>query len=98
MRAAVLHGFGDLRIEEVPDPTPGPHDVVVDVVCVQPSVTECMLIAGDDVAMHSVLAQRLPAGPTRFGGHQFAGPVRAVGSGLPRLTPRTALTPVRAVP
>src|SRR5258706_4002678 len=97
MRAAVLHGFGDLRIEEVPDRTPGRHDVVVDVVCVQRSVTECMLIAGDDVAMHAVLAQRLAAGPTRFGGHEFAGLVRAVGSGVRDLAPGTAVTAVETI-
>src|SRR5690606_16710375 len=80
MRAAVLHGFGDLRIEEVPDPLPGPHDVVLDVACVQLSVTECMLIAGEPVALHHQLAGALATGPVRFGGHEFAGVVRAVGS------------------
>src|SRR5690606_25173821 len=80
MRAAVLHGFGDLRIEEVPDPLPGPHDVVLDVACVQLSVTECMLIAGEPVALHHQLAAALATGPVRFGGHEFAGVVRAVGS------------------
>lgn len=81
MRALVLRGFGDVTVEEVPDPVPGPDEVVIDVTCVQPSVTECMLIAGDPVAMHDVLAARLAAGPTRFGGHEFAGVVSAVGSG-----------------
>ncbi|MET7419878.1 zinc-binding dehydrogenase [Dactylosporangium sp. NPDC005555] len=73
MRALVMHGFGDATVEEVPDPDPGADEVVIDVACVQPSVTECMLIAGDPVAMHDVLAARLAAGPTRFGGHEFAG-------------------------
>src|SRR6185369_3568385 len=82
MRAAVLHGFGDLRVDDVPDPVPGPDEVVIDVACVQPSVTECMLIAGDPVAMHDVLTARLAAGPTRFGGHEFAGTISATGSGL----------------
>lgn len=30
-RAAVLHGVGDLRIEERPRPEPGPHDVLVQI-------------------------------------------------------------------
>jgi threonine dehydrogenase-like Zn-dependent dehydrogenase len=95
MRAAVLHGFGDLRIEEVPDPVPGPDEVVIDVACVQPSVTECMLIAGDDVAMHDVLARRLAAGPTRFGGHEFAGVVsRSTVDDLPTGTAVTAVETV----
>ncbi|GAA1501054.1 zinc-dependent dehydrogenase [Dactylosporangium maewongense] len=81
MRALVLHGFGDPTVEEVPDPVPGPDEVVIDVACVQPSVTECMLIAGDPVAMHDVLAARLAAGPTRFGGHEFAGVISVAGPG-----------------
>ncbi|MER7008703.1 zinc-binding dehydrogenase [Dactylosporangium sp. NPDC000555] len=82
MRALVLRGFGDAAVEEVPDPVPGPGEVVVDVACVQPSVTECMLLAGEPVAMHAVLAGRLAAGPTRFGGHEFAGVVRTLGPGV----------------
>ncbi|MET7402461.1 alcohol dehydrogenase catalytic domain-containing protein [Dactylosporangium sp. NPDC005572] len=81
MRALVMRGFGDVVVEEVADPVAGPGEVVIDVACVQPSVTECMLIAGEPVAMHGVLAARLAAGPTRFGGHEFAGVVRSVGAG-----------------
>jgi threonine dehydrogenase-like Zn-dependent dehydrogenase len=82
MRALVLHGFGDATVEDVPDPVPGPGEVLIDVACVQPSVTECMLIAGDPVAMHDVLAARLATGPVRFGGHEFAGTVGATGHGF----------------
>ncbi|MER7277100.1 zinc-binding dehydrogenase [Dactylosporangium sp. NPDC000244] len=83
MRALVMRGFGDVAVEEVPDPVPGPGEVVIDVACVQPSVTECMLLAGEPIAMHTVLAERLAAGPTRFGGHEFAGVISAVGPGAP---------------
>ncbi|GGM90648.1 zinc-binding dehydrogenase [Dactylosporangium sucinum] len=82
MRALVMRGFGDVAVEEVPDPVAGPGEVVIDVACVQPSVTECMLLAGEPVAMHGVLAARLAAGPTRFGGHEFAGVVRSVGGSV----------------
>jgi threonine dehydrogenase-like Zn-dependent dehydrogenase len=82
MLALVLRGFGDAAVEEVPDPSPDPGEVVIDVACVQPSVTECMLIAGDPVAMHAVLAARLAAGPARFGGHEFAGVIRSLGPGV----------------
>jgi len=70
-------GFGDLRMGDVPDPAPGPGEVVVDVACVQPSVTECMLIAGEPVAQHGHLAAALAHGPVRFGGHEFCGVVAA---------------------
>ena len=29
--AAVLHGIGDVRVEEHPMPTPGPNEVVVEI-------------------------------------------------------------------
>ncbi|GAA2394086.1 2,3-butanediol dehydrogenase [Dactylosporangium salmoneum] len=78
-----MRGFGDAAVEEVPDPVAGPGEAVVDVACVQPSVTECMLLAGEPIAMHTVLAARLAEGPVRFGGHEFAGVVRALGPGAP---------------
>ncbi|GAA2643159.1 2,3-butanediol dehydrogenase [Dactylosporangium fulvum] len=79
MRALVMRGFGDVAVEEVPDPVPGPGEVVIDVACVQPSVTECMLLAGEPVAMHAVLAARLAEGLARFGGDEFAVVIRDVG-------------------
>ncbi|WP_426512406.1 zinc-dependent alcohol dehydrogenase [Dactylosporangium sp. McL0621] len=87
MLALVLHGFGNAAVEEVPDPVPGPGEVVIDVTCVQPSVTECMLLAGEPIAMHQVLAARLAAGPTRFGGHEFAGVISAAGPPIPTNPP-----------
>jgi L-iditol 2-dehydrogenase len=64
MRAAVLHGPGDLRIEHVADPAPGPGEVVVRIV----AATTC----GTDVKMwrrgHPILAPY----PARFG-HEAAG-------------------------
>jgi threonine dehydrogenase-like Zn-dependent dehydrogenase len=97
MRAAVLYGFAELRIEDVPDPDPGPGEVVIDVACVQPSVTECMLIAGDDIAMHAIVARQLATGPIRIGGHEFAGVVSAVGAGVTDLPIGSAVTAVETV-
>ncbi len=97
MRAAVLYGFGDLRVEETPDPVPGPDEVVIDVTCVQPSVTECMVIAGDDVALHDPVAHRLANGPTPSGGHEFAGVVSALGAQVDDLSVGQAVTAVETV-
>jgi threonine dehydrogenase-like Zn-dependent dehydrogenase len=83
MRAAVLHGFGKLTVDEVPDPVPGPDEVVVDVTCVQPSVTECGLILGEPIALHQHLAKALRTGPVRFGGHEFCGVVSHGAAGIP---------------
>ena len=65
MKAALLYGPGDLRIEEVPRPDPGPGDVLVEV--------ELALTDGTDLKTfrrgHPLLAQESPA---PFG-HEFCG-------------------------
>jgi threonine dehydrogenase-like Zn-dependent dehydrogenase len=98
MRAALLHDFGDLRVEDIPDPEYGPRDVLIDVRCVQVGVTECMLINGDDVAMHDQLAQRLKVAPVQFGGHEFAGVISAVGSEVTHLQVGQRVTAVETLP
>jgi L-iditol 2-dehydrogenase len=74
MRAQVFYGPGDLRYEEVPWPTPGPGEIVLRV--------EAALTCGTDVKTlrrgHPVMIPRVP---TVFG-HEFAGTVAAVGSGV----------------
>jgi L-iditol 2-dehydrogenase len=67
VRAAVLHGPGDLRVEDVPEPVPGPGEVLVHV--------EAATTCGTDVKMWRRGHPILPPYPTRFG-HEMAG-VRA---------------------
>jgi L-iditol 2-dehydrogenase len=65
VRALLFHGPGDLRVEEVPRPEPGPGDVLVEV--------EVALTDGTDAKAfrrgHPVLLAELPS---RFG-HEFCG-------------------------
>ena len=65
MRAAIFHGPGDLRVEDVPNPEPGPGEVLVQV--------EVALTDGTDLKTfrrgHPVLLDRLPS---PFG-HEFCG-------------------------
>lgn len=65
MKALIFHGPGDLRLEEVPRPEPGPGDVLVQV--------EVALTDGTDAKTfkrgHPVLLGSLPS---RFG-HEFCG-------------------------
>ena len=65
MKAALLYAPGDLRIEEVPRPEPGPGDVLVQV--------EVALTDGTDLKTyrrgHPLL---LTESPARFG-HEFCG-------------------------
>ena len=67
MRAALLHAPGDLRIEELPRPEPGPGDVLVQV--------EVALTDGTDLKTyqrgHPLL---LTESPARFG-HEFCGSI-----------------------
>ncbi len=64
MRAAVLHGPGDLRVEQVEDPAPGAGEVLVHV--------EAATTCGTDVKMWRRGHPMLPPYPARFG-HETAG-------------------------
>jgi L-iditol 2-dehydrogenase len=64
MRAAILHGPGDLRVEEVAQPEPGPGEVLVRV--------EAATTCGTDVKMWQRGHPILPPYPARFG-HETAG-------------------------
>ena len=73
MRAAVLHGKEDVRIEEVPIPRLEPGDVLVK--------TEVALSCGTDAKVfHRGYHARMLAPPTLFG-HELAGVVAEVGPG-----------------
>jgi L-iditol 2-dehydrogenase len=79
VRAQVFYGPGDLRFEETPVPEPGPGEVVLRV--------EAALTCGTDVKTlrrgHPVMIPRVPA----IFGHEFAGTVAAVGSGVGGVRP-----------
>ena len=67
MRALRFHGVGDLRLEEVPRPEPGPGDVLVQV--------EVALTDGTDLKAfrrgHPVLLGELPSPFTELPGCAF---------------------------
>jgi L-iditol 2-dehydrogenase len=64
MRAAILHRPGDLRVEDVPEPAPGPGEVVVRI--------EAATTCGTDVKMLQRGHPILPPYPAPFG-HETAG-------------------------
>jgi len=70
----VFHGPGDLRREDLPVPEPAPGEIVLRI--------DAALTCGTDVKTlrrgHPVM---IPKVPTVFG-HEFAGTVTAVGSGV----------------
>jgi L-iditol 2-dehydrogenase len=77
-RAAVLYGAGDLRIEDRPVPTPGPHEVLVEVTAVG--------VCGSDVHYyeHGRIGGRVVRAPMVLG-HETSGRVVDLG---PQTAPR----------
>ena len=74
MRALILHGPGDLRLEEVPEPQPAPGEVVLD-------VEYAMTCATDAKMLRNGRHPALPAAPVPFG-HEATGRVWTVGAGV----------------
>jgi L-iditol 2-dehydrogenase len=73
MRAALLHGPGDLRIETLPEPEPGAGQVVLEI----RSALTCATDVKSVLRGHPSIARY----PSRLG-HEFAGVVSRVGEGV----------------
>lgn len=74
MKAAVIESVGRAVVAEVPDPTPGPREVVVE-------VAACGLCGTDLHILQGEFAPKLPIVP----GHEFAGQVVGVGTQVTEL-------------
>ncbi|WP_306322520.1 MULTISPECIES: zinc-dependent alcohol dehydrogenase family protein [unclassified Streptomyces] len=74
MKAAIVESVGKVVVGEVPDPTPGPRDVVVE-------VAACGLCGTDLHILQGEFAPTLPVVP----GHEFAGTVAEVGADVTEL-------------
>lgn len=73
MRAAVLHGVEDLRVDDIPEPSPGPLEVKV-------RVAACG-ICGSDLHLYRGVGLRQAKAPQPLVlGHEFSGHVVEVGS------------------
>ena len=69
MKAAVLHDGGDLRLETMPDPAPGPNEVIVE-------VHACSICGSDLHAFHGKHPRLVFP---RILGHEFAGEIVELG-------------------
>lgn len=78
MKAAIIHGPGDVRLDIVEKPRPGPDDVVV-------KIAACG-ICGSDLTYVKFGGVTGPIGPMPLG-HELAGRVEAVGANVPALAP-----------
>ena len=81
MQQVNLHGPGDVRLDEVPRPSPGPRDVVV-------RVAACG-ICGSDLGYIELGGVAGPTGRPTPLGHELAGVVDAAGSEVEGLPPGT---------
>ncbi len=75
MRAAIFHAPLDVRIETVPDPEPGPGEVVIRI--------DAALTCGTDAKCYRRGHPVLLSDPPAPFGHEYAGTVVAVGAGAP---------------
>lgn len=72
MKAWRFYGFGDMRLDEIPEPERGPGHVIVEPICVQPSVTEAQLAQGIPTLAYDRIKQRLEtSAPIQLFGHEF---------------------------
>src|SRR5215475_14566369 len=80
MKAWRFHGFGDMRLDDVPEPVCGPGQVLVGPVCVQPSVTEAQLAFGIPTLAFDRVKRRLETeAPVQLFGHEFCARVLEIG-------------------
>lgn len=72
MKAIRFHGVGDLRVDELPDPEPGPGEVLIAVEAAGMCATDTHILDGHYFAATPVVL-----------GHEFSGRIVAVGDGVP---------------
>jgi L-iditol 2-dehydrogenase len=82
LKALVYHGADDLRLEDRPDPEPGPGEVLL-------RVAACG-ICGTDLRIAAGGHRAYPDGTVRIPGHEIAGTIAAVGAGVDLPTGATA--------
>jgi len=88
MRAVVFLGPGELEVQEIPIPDPGPDDVLVRI----GAATTC----GTDVKTY-LRGHHLVVPPTPFG-HEFAGEIVAAGKNVEHFKPGMRVVPHNSAP
>jgi threonine dehydrogenase-like Zn-dependent dehydrogenase len=88
MKAWRFHAFNDLRLDDVPEPNCGPGQVLVEPLCVQPSVTEAQLAYGIPTLAYDRVKRRLETeAPVQLFGHEFCARVMETGPGVAAYRP-----------
>lgn len=92
MRAWVTHGYGDMRLAEVPEPSVRPGWVKARIRVAQPSITEILLFHGERTYAHELIARQLAQGPAQLFGHEFTAEIVEIGAGVTSLAPGDRVT------
>lgn len=88
MKAWRFYSFGDLRLDDVPEPARRVDHVIVQPLCVQPSVTEAQLAQGIPTLAYDRVKRRLETdAPLQLFGHEFCARILEVGDGATRFRP-----------
>jgi threonine dehydrogenase-like Zn-dependent dehydrogenase len=88
VKAWRFYAFGDMQLDEVPEPVCAPGHVIAEPLCVQPSVTEAQLAFGIPTLAYESIRRRLETeAPVRLFGHEFCARVLQVGEGVTRVRP-----------
>jgi threonine dehydrogenase-like Zn-dependent dehydrogenase len=88
MKAWRFYQFNDMRLDDVPEPALTPGHVLVEPLCVQPSVTEAQLAKGIPTLAYDRVKRRLETeAPLQLFGHEFCARVLESGPGAGRFRP-----------
>lgn len=88
MKTWRFYAFGDMRLDDVPEPTCGAGHVVVEPICVQPSVTEAQLAQGIPTLAFDRIKRRLETNaPLQLFGHEFCARILEVGPDVTHYKP-----------
>ena len=83
MKAWRFYAFGDMRLDDIADPVCIANHVVVEPLCVQPSVTEAQLAFGIPTLAYDRVKHRLEKeAPLQLFGHEFCARIVEVGQGV----------------
>jgi threonine dehydrogenase-like Zn-dependent dehydrogenase len=88
MKAWRFYGFNSMRLDDIPEPDCGPGQVLVEPLCVQPSVTEAQLAKGIPTLAFDRVKRRLEnEAPIQLFGHEFCARVLQIGPSGADATP-----------